>query len=269
MIDHRMGGNGVRFQFLWFVAAIAWIGVAEVSAQESAENWGDVTAKKALQDGNYPWYDGAADDLNPISVDPQVAPAEAREWEVDFPEWDIQGPNWNATGFWEAVQWIIWGVMIALLIGMLIYFIRSFVRDGFGFKLRSETTSDIAAQEAEQIENLPFPVERPRKDLLAEARHHYENGDYGRAIIYLFSYQLVHLDKHHLIRLAKGKTNRQYLRELGSPRSPLRNTLQQTMVSFEEVFFGNHSLDKQAFEACWRELDEFHQGVQQVAPAGT
>ena len=34
-------------------------------------------------------------------------------------------------------------------------------------------------------------------------------------MIYLFSHQLVQLDRHQIIRLAKGKTNRQYLREVG------------------------------------------------------
>lgn len=249
-------------------AFVATVSVGALCGQELEENWGNVTAKKALQDGSYPWYDDEADDLNHLSVEPQMAPPEAKEWEVDFPEWDIQSPNWNTTGFWEGVQYLIWGVMIALLVAVLVYFIRSFIRDGFQFKLRGETKTDSVTSEAEQIENLPFPVAKPRTDLLAEARHHYENGDYGRAIIYLFSYQLVHLDKHQLIRLAKGKTNRQYLREVGSPRSTIRNTLQQTMISFEEVFFGKHNLEKKAFEACWHRLEEFHQSVQRLAPAG-
>ena len=58
-------------------------------------------------------------------------------------------------------------------------------------------------------------------DLLAEARRHYQAGNYGAAIVYLFSFQLVQLDRRQIIQLAKGKTNRQYLREVG-PRDPLR-----------------------------------------------
>ena len=61
-------------------------------------------------------------------------------------------------------------------------------------------------------------------------------GNYGEAIIYLFSYQLVRLDRSQLIRLAKGKTNRQYLGELQSA-SPLKRMLAQSMSSFEDVFF--------------------------------
>ena len=74
--------------------------------------------------------------------------------------------------------------------------------------------------DAARIESLPFPVAAGRLDLLAEARRHYQAGNYGAAIVYLFSFQLVQLDKRQIIRLAKGKTNRQYLREVG-PRTPL------------------------------------------------
>ncbi len=77
-----------------------------------------------------------------------------------------------------------------------------------------------------------------RLDLLAEARRHYQAGNYGAAIVYLFSFQLVQLDKRQIIRLAKGKTNRQYLREVG-PRAALLRLVEQTMVAFEDVFFGN------------------------------
>jgi hypothetical protein len=29
------------------------------------------------------------------------------------------------------------------------------------------------------------------------------------------------------------------------------------MVAFEDVFFGNHPLDRNRFESCWTRLDEF------------
>jgi hypothetical protein len=89
--------------------------------------------------------------------------------------------------------------------------------------------------------------------------------------MYLFSYQLVHLDKHHLIRLAKGKTNRQYLRELRAQNEEsdgqgLRGILRRTMIAFEDCFFGDHAIEKNRFEACWQRLDDFHKTVQQLMP---
>ena len=94
--------------------------------------------------------------------------------------------------------------------------------------------------------------------MLGEARRHYREGNYSEAIIYLFSHELVELDRFALIRIAKGKTNRQYLRELG-PSPPLRPPLELTMTAFEDVFFGRRALDRAGFEACWNQLPVFEQ----------
>jgi hypothetical protein len=37
----------------------------------------------------------------------------------------------------------------------------------------------------------------------------------------------------------------------------LRQLVDQTLVAFEDVFFGHHSIDRIRFEACWRRLPEF------------
>jgi hypothetical protein len=110
--------------------------------------------------------------------------------------------------------------------------------------------------ELERVEALPFPVKRKRGNLLDEARRHYQEGRYGEAVKYLFSYQLVQLDKHQLIRLAPGKTNRQYLRELAGPNG-LGELLERTMVVFEDFFFGNRTIGRDRFESCWSHLGRF------------
>ena len=114
--------------------------------------------------------------------------------------------------------------------------------------------------DVDRIEQLPFAVKRPQSDLLGEARRHYEQGNFAEAIIYYFSYQLVELDKHQVIRLTKGKTNRQYLGE--ARRAPdLRPLLEDTMVAFEDVFFGHHDLERSRFEACWNRLAQFQKSL--------
>ena len=92
----------------------------------------------------------------------------------------------------------------------------------------------------------------------------YEQGQFGDAIVLLFGYQLLKLDKSQLIRVLKGKTNRQYVREVGrhEGQSRLREMLTQTMVTFEDYFFGNHPMTREKFESCWRLLDEFHSIVE-------
>ena len=136
--------------------------------------------------------------------------------------------------------------------------------------------------EARRIEALPYPVPRANLSLLDQARNFYQAGNYAAAMIYLFSHQLVQLDRHQIIRLAKGKTNRQYLREVaGHPGHPLaghplagggaaellRRLVGQTLVAFEDVFFGHHDIDRQRFEACWSRLPEFESLLAQRPPS--
>ena len=112
---------------------------------------------------------------------------------------------------------------------------------------------------------LPAGGDVKETDLLAAARRCYESGDLARAIVFLFSHQLVQLDEHHLVRLAKGKTNRQYLREIRRKPSPGEQILplvQKTMLLFEGAFFGNHPPSPDQFESCWSALDEFHRLVE-------
>src|SRR5262249_60815638 len=100
--------------------------------------------------------------------------------------------------------------------------------------------------------------------LLDEARRKYEAGDYKSAIVYLYSYELLKLDQNQVLRLARGKTNREYLRELVG-RPELKVILAKTLVPFEDVFFGEHELSRERFEACWNAVDRFHRLIEQAA----
>ena len=115
-----------------------------------------------------------------------------------------------------------------------------------------------------RFEDLPVSVSPSEHNLLAAARACYEVGNFDQAIIFAYAYQLVELDRRHLVQLSKGKTNRQYLREL-SRQPQLQAILRQTMLAFEDVFFGHHSLSSTRFQQCWDSLDEFHQQLEQPA----
>ena len=107
-----------------------------------------------------------------------------------------------------------------------------------------------------RIENLPFQVKRPNANLLAEAQACYDRGEYNDAIIYLYSHQLIELDKRQAIHLTKGKTNRQYVRELRE-RPKLSNILESSVLLFEEAFFGRHSITRHQIDRCWNQLPDF------------
>lgn len=191
-----------------------------------------------------PWYDSDADALQPITL--------PEPWHWDFPmDWLRSLGRWSA----DPLYVLMWAVIIAILLVVAWYVFRA-IRE------RRRSESDMRAAKidklvaADRVEALPFLRKRSHDDLLGQARRCYEQGDYGEAIIYLFSHELVELDRHALVRLAKGKTNRQYLRE-ARRAGPLARMVERTMVAFEDVFFGRKSLDRAGFEACWNELGQF------------
>ena len=204
----------------------------------------------------YPWYDPETDDFKYVDV-PNEEPPEIRDW--DLPNGQTSPTSFSLTGFWQVLEIMAWLLVGALLLLVGFYLMKTLLnRDNAKFGV-DQSVQESAAHAA-RIEKLPFQVKRPQADLLGEARRHYQQGNFGEAIIYYFSFQLVELDRCHVIRLAKGKTNRQYLRELKTEPN-LRSVLEQTIVAFEDVFFGNRSLTRSRFEACWNHLGAFENEV--------
>jgi hypothetical protein len=228
---------------------------------------------------NYPWYDAETDGVRRVEIREPWDWSWLQNWWRALGEW-LRGllPDWDLSWLWDWLRgwsWrsllsmptTFWGwfglIVLVVLVCVLMYVARWAMRRWGGFlpgsemqEGKSKTRRSREQEDADRVEALPFPVRSGRMDLLGEARSHYQQGDYGQAIVYLFSFQLVRLDRQQIIRLTKGKTNRQYLREVG-PRWALRRLLEQTMVAFEDVFFGNRRLERARFESCWSRLDEF------------
>jgi hypothetical protein len=216
---------------------------------QTAEPDGSVEAgRDALsQWGRYPWYDSGTDSLRPVEIVEPWDMSWLFKW-LNF-NW---GPK-NLSGNWT--QWFFWALIIVVL-GVLTWFlIRAFLKRDKTAEALLEPQGESPEEERRRIEALPEPV-RQRTRLLEAAQRCYQEGNFNEAIIYLFSHQLVCLDKNYLIRLARGKTNRQYLRELG-PRVALKRILADTTVAFEDVFFGGYSIGRERFERCWNRLGEF------------
>jgi len=199
--------------------------------------------REALNPGwrGYPWYDSSTDDLRRIRV------PKTRNW----------SPSWNPSFPTDWVMWIVWG-FVALAFALLAYLLYQVYRGRWidlPGSARAATTQPVV-NDASRVEALPFQLDPLTGSLLDAARRAYAGGDFARAIIYLFSHELVELDRRHLIRLTRGKTNRQYVRELRG-QGALPGMLSQTMVVFEDVYFGDRALSRERFEACWNRLNEF------------
>lgn len=239
-------------------------GVEEISNSQAVE-----AARDTLTDvTTYPWYDAQKDSIHRIDVHPQAElEASVREpnWENEW-DLDLEMPAFNWGGLWDILSAVCWvgfgGLMLGLIAALIWAFSRADILANEDGNLENGGETALDEQMA-RIENLPFILESSRTDLLAEVQRHATAGDFRTAIIYLFSYQLVYLDRHQMIRLRKGKTNRQYLNEVRKNLS-LRKVLEQTMFVFEDVFFGDHPIDRRQFESCWKNMDEFHSQVEQV-----
>lgn len=219
----------------------------EAMVQQSVEDTRDLLDGGLIKPTR-PWYDDETDGIRRLDLKVERQP-----------------PSWNLSWMGPLLKVLGWlGIAIlVLLLALIAWKVFTHFRSGRD-QPDTALTLDDDANRVDRVEALPFRVARQATDLLSEARRQYEKGNYNEAIVYLFSHQLVELDRQHLIHLARGKTNRQLVRELG-PRRELRLLVDQTMVCFEDVFFGDHALSRARFEACWFELEKFDRLVQEAA----
>ena len=193
----------------------------------------------------YPWYDKTNDTLQRVEV-PLPVESGSHHFRAEL----------NALVYLAALA-----VLAAGVTALLVMMFRA-------RRLRRPPSRQAEAMligEAQRIEALPYPIAQRNLSLLEQAGTFRQAGNYAAAMIYLFSHQLVQLDRRHVIHLSKGKTNRQYLREIGQPT--LRMLINQTLVAFEDAFFGHHDIDRWRFETCWSRLPEFDSLLMEARPA--
>lgn len=221
---------------------------------------GDPTVVESLESmGNLPWYDAESGGVAPIEVEPRVDDSVNRDsrWLPEPPKPKTRQANPasqsssapsspGSISIAEILGWIVVGGLMLLVVGLLVYaFLRIEEAEA------GSAAGGAAPEEREQdfkrrLENLPVDVRRPSGDLLEEADRLAAAGQIDEAIIYLFGHRLLQLDRHHIIRLARGKTNRQYLAEMVG-RSELRSIMRETVDIFEASYFGRHEITAEQF----------------------
>ena len=241
-------------------------------AQQSVDD-----AKEALSSKAYPWYDAETDGTRSLEMKerpdarssnreniPLRKPrAKSKKAPAPAAGGGAGGGGGGAGGaFIAGISALTWTILIALMLLLVAVLIWAMLRMNSQPALEDEVAPTRSM--AESIKQLPFQLDSPTGDFRQQAHAAYAAGDYQRAMNYLFSHVLVTLDQKGLIRLRRGKTNRQYLRELRSHQS-IANYYQYVMVPFEASFFGDHELSKSEFETCWNRLDTFQSEVEQAS----
>jgi hypothetical protein len=253
------GGSAKHEVFGFRIGLFAWAVLAVLSLDAVAQDTALAPApEQAVEAGRgalnrgwlgrlHNWYDEETDSVRRINFEIPKPPS---NWDWKWGNFDFSwlGTLFDASG---------WGLLTLVILGMITLLVLAWLR-----RERSEAQPVDADQvdedtsDIDRVEALPFRMARQTLDPLAEARRAYEATNFDEAIVYLFSYQLMELDRQQVIRLARGKTNRQCVAEIGSRRA-LRQIVELAMVAFEDVFFGEHHLSRARFEACWLKLDDF------------
>jgi hypothetical protein len=222
-------------------------------------------AREALQGrSNVPWYDRSTDSVRRIDVEPLGDETQRdsnwnRQDQTESDKTETSSRRGSSELWALLLRALAWSLLAVVLTAVVLFLASAALRIDGG----ERTSPNVFRQgDADRVENLPFAVPSAEGDLLAATKRSYDSEDFDNAITYLFSYKLVEMDRSHLIRLARGKTNRQYLRELRS-HPELRSIMTRTMLAFEEVFFGHHPLSRRRFDECWQQLDKFHGLVRQ------
>lgn len=221
------------------------------------------------------WFDAESQTLRSNSryalPPPDLSePAPPRDWTWTPPNFGNRR-RWNFSGLSEALAtWLqvaAWVLLAAAALWFILFVLRNYRDLELGQRPKSDQSDAKGLIDIEKLADLPFVAPATDDDLLAAVRKKSQQGQYGDAIVLLFGYQLLALDKHQIIRILRGKTNRQYVREVarGGSQTRLRDLLTQTMVTFEDYFFGDHPVTRQKFEACWGKLDDFHAIVETTA----
>ena len=226
------------------------------------------TPSLAAQDlQSMPWTDQDSGEPIPLGLqeqfqDRQPALTRDRSSIPKAPKRNATAWNWNWRWLSGGFGLIAYGLLflgIALLLALIIWvFLNSRVEIGSGSNNDDFSRPDRSL--AESIRHLPFEMDVTQGDFRQQAQTAYQAGDFRKALIFLFSHVLVTLDQEKLVRLKKGKTNRQYLREL-SPSPPLVGYYGDVMIPFEQTFFGDYPITKDVFEQCWQGLNEFQDSV--------
>ena len=267
--------------FGWFTAIVFAVlagtaGMAVPAVQAGQADWLQIEdwerdppvdpGDGALRKSGFPWYDARTSGPRAWPV-PEMIPATSRNRDAIPDQKPIRPTgttplNTPSTGL-LGLSLLTWGVIALFVAGLVALLIWGYSRIDAG--QRKQNVEDDWDDLHERIHELPFEIEESLTGNFRNmARQAFEQEDYARAIMLLFSHVLLMLDRQGFIRLQKYKTNREYFREVRE-HAKLAQFYRQVMIPFERSFYGHHPLDRQTVLDCWNRLGEFESGVSRQA----
>lgn len=258
-----MSDNRHHHNFYLFRLAILIVGICLGTGFPAlARDDGSRHGTQSVRESNFPWWNES--EKEPIMLDPDTTDLDASAARNTVgsatPKQARSQNSSNSNQGWSFgnFTWLLWFIMVGVI---ALAFTLAMVYLLWIADLNKKDSLILAKEDVSQkIQALPFQLDGEQGDCRQLAEKYYRDGNFQKAIIYLFSHALIYLDKHHVVQLRKGKTNRQYLRESrGQPVAS--HYLNQLLEPFESVFFGDHELPRDEFELVWAGLPHFERHV--------
>lgn len=263
----RVSSRRPHTALLLLLVAFPCLNSQQTAAQQTGgPSTAEVQSSIAESVGDTSWYDSETQQLRPVTVRERIEDAGNRDsrW-LPKPQRVRKnnstaggggggGTGTGGSGLSNAIGWIVMAFLAVTMIGLLVYFFsKGEMEVDIGAGRRHRGSGDPLEEDlTERMEQLPVEVRQQGSDMRGEAERRMQAGDFDRAIIYLFGHQLLQLDRYQMLRLSRGKTNRQYVREANSSGESGR-ILQHTVDSFEASYFGRHAVTADRFEFLWKE----------------
>jgi len=214
-------------------------------SDENAIRAGKESLGQGTLEKQFPWYSPTTDDACFVPF-----PKEREPW-AETPEMNLS--------FLALLIRIGLFILVTLILIPIIYFLVLAIMKLYGYEWNTRRKQE-AKERQRRIETLPEEARDVYDDLLGAAEKAFQAGDYHRALIYYFSYQLVFLDQSGLIRMQRGKTNHEYLRELFRT-TDVKPFYERTMHLFETVYYGEHEMIPDRFLVVWNERNLMQNAV--------
>ena len=160
------------------------------------------------------------------------------------------------------IGWAVLAIMLITVVGILVFIFSKTELDPLAGPARGAAGAITDEQTIERMKHLPEELRRSGVNLREEAKRLMRLGDFDQAIILLFGHQLLTLDRAGRLRLARGKTNGRYLREVGATDFELADRLGMTVRAFERSYFGRHPLGEAEFRGLWQTNLDIERSVQ-------
>lgn len=246
------------------LAAVVGCGSSRTPGKQADSDQADAKALGTM--GKRSWYDSAKGEYRPPKMEGDVDHPLRRNGTVAGPKSSTASSTpRGGGGTWSGPSGELVGYLILIVLGFALLAVTVFL---IGVSMRTwlpgravrELEHKPIAIDPTRVADLPFEAQSEMQDPLAYARHLIAQGKFDEAVIFIYGYMLLALDRAGKITLHRGKTNRMYLHELAI-EGRLRDLLTPAMLAFEDVFFGRHAIEPERFRSIWGRLDEFHRAL--------